>query len=39
MNSILFQSFRLHDLTLPNPIVLSPMTRARAGAWLACRTG
>ena len=32
MNSILFQPFRLHDLTLPNRIVLSPMTRARAGA-------
>src|SRR3954454_6531821 len=32
MNSILFQPFQLHDLTLPNRIVLSPMTRARAGA-------
>ncbi len=32
MNSILFQPFHLHDLTLPNRIVLSPMTRARAGA-------
>ena len=32
MNSILFQPFRLHDLTLPNRIVLAPMTRARAGA-------
>ena len=32
MNSVLFQPFHLHDLTLPNRIVLSPMTRARAGA-------
>jgi N-ethylmaleimide reductase len=32
MNSNLFQPFRLHDLTLPNRIVLSPMTRGRAGA-------
>ncbi len=32
MNSVLFQPFRLHDLTLRNRIVLSPMTRARAGA-------
>jgi 2,4-dienoyl-CoA reductase-like NADH-dependent reductase (Old Yellow Enzyme family) len=32
MTSVLFQSFRLHDLTLPNRIVLSPMTRSRAGA-------
>ena len=32
MNSVLFQPFRLHDLTLPNRIVLSPMTRGRAGA-------
>ena len=32
MNSILFQPFRLHDLALPNRIVLSPMTRGRAGA-------
>src|SRR5260370_17911070 len=32
MNSILFQPFRLPDLTLPNRIVLSPMTRGRAGA-------
>ena len=31
MNSVLFQPFRLHDLTLPNRIVLSPMTRSRAG--------
>ena len=29
---ILFQPFRLADLTLPNRIVLSPMTRGRAGA-------
>jgi N-ethylmaleimide reductase len=32
MNSVLFQPFRLNDLTLPNRIVLAPMTRARAGA-------
>src|ERR1700692_2534017 len=32
MNSVLFQPFHLHDRTLPNRIVLSPMTRARAGA-------
>jgi N-ethylmaleimide reductase len=32
MNSIHFQPFRLHDLTLPNRIVLLPMTRSRAGA-------
>ena len=32
MNSVLFQPFHLHDLTLSNRIVLSPMTRARAGA-------
>src|SRR5713101_6889150 len=32
MNSVLFQPFRLHDLTLPNRIVLSPMTRGRAGS-------
>src|ERR1700731_2105320 len=32
MNSVLFQPIRLHDLTLPHRIVLSPMTRARAGA-------
>src|SRR5690348_11168145 len=31
MTSPLFQPFRLHDLTLPNRIVLAPMTRARAG--------
>ncbi len=31
MNSVLFQPFRLNDLTLPNRVVLSPMTRARAG--------
>ena len=31
MNSVRFQPFRLHDLTLPNRIVLAPMTRARAG--------
>jgi N-ethylmaleimide reductase len=32
MDSVLFQSFRLPDLTLRNRIVLSPMTRGRAGA-------
>src|SRR5690242_8008917 len=32
MSSVLFQPFRLHDLTLRNRIVLAPMTRARAGA-------
>ncbi len=32
MNSVLFQPFRLHDLTLRNRIVMSPMTRGRAGA-------
>jgi 2,4-dienoyl-CoA reductase-like NADH-dependent reductase (Old Yellow Enzyme family) len=32
MNSILFQPFQLHDLTLKNRIALSPMTRGRAGA-------
>src|SRR5215475_12137643 len=32
MSSVLFQPFRLHDLTLPNRVVLAPMTRSRAGA-------
>ena len=32
MNSILFQPFPLHDLTLKNRVALSPMTRGRAGA-------
>jgi 2,4-dienoyl-CoA reductase-like NADH-dependent reductase (Old Yellow Enzyme family) len=32
MDSVLFQPFRLHDLTLANCVVLSPMTRGRAGA-------
>jgi 2,4-dienoyl-CoA reductase-like NADH-dependent reductase (Old Yellow Enzyme family) len=32
MNSILFQPFRLYDLTLPNRVVLSAMTRGRSGA-------
>src|ERR1700726_605052 len=32
MNSILFQPFSLHDLTLKNRVALSPMTRGRAGA-------
>jgi N-ethylmaleimide reductase len=31
MSSVLFQPFRLHDLTLRNRIVLAPMTRGRAG--------
>ena len=31
MNSVLFQPFRLRDLTLANRVVLSPMTRGRAG--------
>jgi N-ethylmaleimide reductase len=31
MNSVLFQPFRMHDLALRNRIVLSPMTRGRAG--------
>ena len=30
-NSILFQPFKLPDLTLPNRIVLAPMTRSHAG--------
>src|ERR1017187_6643795 len=30
-NSVLFQPFNLHDLTLPNRVVLAPMTRSRAG--------
>jgi N-ethylmaleimide reductase len=30
-NSILLQPFKLHDLTVPNRIVLAPMTRSRAG--------
>jgi hypothetical protein len=37
MNSVLFQPFRLHDLTLANRVVLSPMTAA-GPAPLACRT-
>jgi 2,4-dienoyl-CoA reductase-like NADH-dependent reductase (Old Yellow Enzyme family) len=32
MSSVLFQPFRLHDLTLRNRIVLAPLTRGRAGA-------
>ncbi len=32
VNSVLFQSFHLHDITLRNRIALSPMTRGRAGA-------
>lgn len=31
-NQALFQPFSLQDLTLPNRIVLAPMTRSRAGA-------
>src|SRR5471030_2434741 len=31
MNSVLFQPFQMHDLALRNRIVLSPMTRGRAG--------
>ena len=31
MTSVLIEPFRLHDLTLKNRIVLSPMTRGRAG--------
>ena len=31
-SSMLFQPFNLHGLTLPNRIVLAPMTRSRAGA-------
>ena len=30
-NSFLFRPFALHDLTLPNRVVLAPMTRSRAG--------
>jgi hypothetical protein len=32
MTGILFHPFRLHDLALANRVVLSPMTRGRAGA-------
>jgi N-ethylmaleimide reductase len=32
MSDVLFQPYRLGDLDLPNRIVLSPMTRCRAGA-------
>ena len=31
MTSFLVQPFHLHDLTLPNRIVLAPLTRSRAG--------
>src|ERR1700722_16786816 len=31
MSNILFRPFRLHDLTLPNRIVLAPLIRCRAG--------
>ena len=31
ITSVLFQPFHLHDLTLPNRIVLAPLTRSRAG--------
>jgi 2,4-dienoyl-CoA reductase-like NADH-dependent reductase (Old Yellow Enzyme family) len=30
-SNVLFQPFALHDLSLPNRIVLAPMTRSRAG--------
>src|SRR5208337_3230291 len=30
-NSNLFRPFTLHDLSLPNRVVLAPMTRSRAG--------
>ena len=30
-DSVLFRPFRLHDLPLPNRVVLAPMTRSRAG--------
>jgi N-ethylmaleimide reductase len=32
MSNVLFRPFRLHDLTLPNRIVLAPLIRCRAGA-------
>src|SRR5215469_4896267 len=32
MSTVLFQPFPLHDMTLPNRIVLAPMTRGRARA-------
>ena len=32
MTGVLFHPFRQHDLTLANRVVLSPMTRGRAGA-------
>src|SRR2546423_15546999 len=32
MTGVLFHPFRLHDLALANRVVLSPMTRGRAGA-------
>jgi 2,4-dienoyl-CoA reductase-like NADH-dependent reductase (Old Yellow Enzyme family) len=32
MSSVLYQPFRLHDLTLRNRIVLAPLTRGRAGS-------
>jgi hypothetical protein len=31
MTSVLFQPFHLHELTLPNRMVLAPLTRSRAG--------
>src|ERR1700722_13513794 len=31
MSKSLFRPFRLHDLTLPNRIVLAPLIRCRAG--------
>jgi 2,4-dienoyl-CoA reductase-like NADH-dependent reductase (Old Yellow Enzyme family) len=38
MNSVLFEPFRLRDLTLRNRIVLSPMTRSLGVGPLASRT-
>ena len=29
---LLLQPFQLHDLTLPNRVVMAPLTRSRAGA-------
>ena len=31
MSKQLLQSFNMHDLTLPNRVVMAPMTRSRAG--------
>ena len=32
MSSPLLQPFQLRDLTLPNRVVMAPLTRSRAGA-------